>query len=485
MSFLEDTIVAPITPPGRGGVSIVRLSGPGTVEILSCLAERAQNAISNPRHLVYTTIFDYSPQQLGVESSQGGAPNALDQGLVVFFRAGASFTGEDAAELHLHGSPYLVDRLIESAVQLGGRIAEPGEFSKRAYLNGQLDLSQAEAVADLVNAETAAQARAAREQLSGKLSRAIERVGEPLRDLVAEVEAFIDFPEEEIELQSLARWREIISSVEGQLGEYLASFRGGRLEREGAEVAIVGLPNAGKSSLLNRLVGMERAIVSPLAGTTRDTIEERISLSGVCVRLWDTAGIVVSGRAENRTENRTVDSIEELGIERSWQRIAAADLVLFVFDGAVPIAEQQTLYFEVKARAAESLVLCNKSDQESERSLREAELTQLGIEALYLSALTGAGLAEFRTRLRVKILGDSVAEKRASVVITTRRHFDALLRANVALAAGKAGLAEEALPPELVAAHLREALTELDDIVGVTHTEDILGRIFSRFCIGK
>jgi len=468
LSSAGQTIAAPITPAGQGAVTLIRVSGPQAKEALIKISSKAEQAIKSPRTLVFSQILD------GSES--------LDWGLICFFAAPNSFTGEDCFEVNLHGSPYLQRRALEILAADGVRMARPGEFSERAFLNGRIDLSQAEAVADLVAAETKAQAQIARSQLEGKISVAISDLGEPLRNLLAEVEAHIDFPEEGIEAFTYQGWAGHVNAAIKTLERLIGSFAVGKLYRDGAQVALAGVPNAGKSSLLNCLAGEERAIVTPIPGTTRDSIDVRISLEGLFVSLWDTAGLV---EAEN--SNRVLDEVEKLGIERSWKQIENAELVLFVVDPTHEIAEQKAAFIKVAKAARKILLVVNKIDLMS--SAAEVDLARLNAEFSHpaaketfaISAKSKIGLDKLVSGLAAELVP---AQSSEGILISNQRHLEALNSAAEALREALPVLAEK-LPPEIFAIHLRQALSALDDIIGVTPNEDILGRIFSRFCIGK
>ena len=467
-----DTIAAPITPPGRGAIAVVRVSGPDTRAALSRILADASPLFAVPGRLVYSAVLDAAS-----ESDSAVPCPLLDHALAVFFAGPHSFTGEDCAEISLHGSPYLLRRLLEGLARAGVRSALPGEFSQRAFLNGKMDLSQAEAVADLIAAETEAQARAAREQLEGRLSRAVSDLAEPLRDLLAQIEAYIDFPEEDIEPLAIAEWRGVLERQAGIVAQYLDSFSAGRICREGANVVMVGVPNAGKSSLLNRIVGEERVIVSPVAGTTRDSIEEYVSFDGLFVRLWDTAGLVSEADAD-----RAVDPIERAGIQQSWKRIRHADLVVYVFDVSKPFEAEVRLFAELAGSGRPVLVAANKIDLPGAVS-PALPAAYSAFPVLPVSAASGAGIPALKHGI-AELLAGREAREQGRVLITNRRHRDALEKAEESLTESLNGLLRSD-PPELTALLIRSALGALEDIVGVTTTEDILGRIFSQFCIGK
>jgi len=419
-----------------------------------------------PRKLVFASIHEGPWEETAV----------LDEGLIVFFPGPQSYTGEDVAEFQLHGSSYLVQRLLECLLGAGARLARPGEFTERAFARGKIDLSQAEAVADLIGAETEIQARVAREQLEGKLSLALSELGEPLREMLAEIEAHIDFPDEDITPLPLEAWSTRLGEIQAVIKTYLASYRSGRLCREGALVVLAGLPNAGKSSLLNALLGEERAIVTELAGTTRDSIEERTSIEGLQVRFCDTAGLLEDAGL------RMPDQVEKLGIERSWKKLEQADLVLFVLDGTLSFETQREVLAEVRSRAGKVLIIVNKTELLSPLQ-QEGMLAKYGERnCVFVSALRRRGLEELKEKLLSELLGGDIIQ--GSIILTNQRHFEALKQAENALRDAIDELGARR-PPELIAIHLRAALGALEDIIGATPNEDILGLIFSKFCIGK
>lgn len=465
-----ETIAAPITPPGKGPVAIVRVSGPATKALIGKLTPRFREIIENPRLAVFAPLL-------------GPGESVLDQSLFTYFAAPRSYTGEDSVEIAIHGSPYILKTLLRYLDECGVRMARAGEFSERAFLNGKLDLSQVEAVADLISAETEVQAKIAREQLEGKLSEAVSSLGEPLRDLLAEIEAYIDFPEEDIEPLTHEAWARELRKVSGPVQTYCESFQRGKLCREGALVVLAGLPNAGKSSLLNRLLGEDRAIVTPIAGTTRDSIEELCSIEGYAVRLCDTAGLL------DESAKRAPDEVEAIGIERSWKKLRAADLVLYVVDSTHSVEAQFTKggVFEKIANEAKAVVIVfNKQDAALEtKGLPQQMLIGQDsekISVILASAKSGQGLTELRQEIVQRVFLSEVSS--GSLLIANERHHRALTEAREEIQKTLQAIAESQ-PPEIIAFHLRTALTTLNDIIGVTYTDDILGRIFSKFCIGK
>lgn len=458
-----DTIVAPITPPGSGPVAVLRISGPKTVEIGKRLLQSFTEIRSHLRELTLT------PFVIPKELRQPDEGERLDSAMAAYFRAPNSFTGEDVLEINLHGSSYIVARAMELITACGARPARPGEFSERAFHSGKIDLTEAEAICDLINAETRSQHRVAEQQLSGKVSETILKVGEPLRDLLAEVEANIDFPEEEIDPLTYSDWSEVVTKIRDELEILRSTFKSGRLMREGALVVLAGVPNAGKSSLLNRLLGEDRAIVTAIPGTTRDSIEEVCSLHGLRVRLCDTAGLDVAFLSGAET-GRKLDEVELLGVKRSWDLIERADAVLFIFDPTQDELSQNRLLSEVKSRSNKLSVVYNKADL----SPHPSELS--------VSATSGIGVDSLVSSIVAQLVDDNTMSQ--SVIISSERHFNGLSRSSVDLQEAL-GVLRENQPAEIVSFYIRAALNSLQEIVGVTENEEILGRIFSKFCIGK
>ncbi len=445
-----DTIAAVATPPGRGGVGIVRVSGP----LAPAIAESLLGRCPAPRYALFACFRD----------AGGGV---LDRGLALYFPAPASFTGEHVLELHGHGGPVVMDLLLGRVCALGARPAAPGEFSQRAFLNGKLDLVQAEAVADLVAAGTAEAARAAVRSLEGALSSRVADLGERLVALRTHVEGAIDFAEEDIEfLTESAVDRRLEDLLRGLAGLEEQAHRG-RLLQEGIQAAIVGRPNVGKSSLLNRLAGRETAIVSEVPGTTRDLLRESLDLDGVPLRLVDTAGL-----------RDSTDPVEREGVRRAWDALARADHVLLVVDDRdAPAAEDRALLDRIPAGPAVTVVR-NKIDLTGGAPGRVAA-TGAPVE-LRVSARTGAGIDALRTHLR----GGAGSVDGAGVFAARRRHLDALRRTRERLFEGRRQWRAHHAP-ELLAEDLRAAHRALGEITGAFTSDELLGRIFSTFCIGK
>ncbi|MDF1822590.1 MAG: tRNA uridine-5-carboxymethylaminomethyl(34) synthesis GTPase MnmE [Alcanivoracaceae bacterium] len=453
-----DTIVAVATAPGRGGIGVIRLSGKEALPIARRMARPGLSA--QPRVAHFTGFHDANGEE-------------IDQGLLLYFPGPASFTGEDVVELQGHGGPVILDQLVREAVQLGARPARPGEFSLRAFLNDRMDLTQAEAIADLIDAGTAEAARAAMHSLQGAFSREVNTLVESLIALRMYVEAAIDFPEEEIDFLSDGKVVADLSALISQLERVLQEARQGQLLRDGMTVVIAGRPNAGKSSLLNQLAGHDAAIVTDIAGTTRDVLRESIQLDGMPLNVVDTAGL-----------REAPDRVEQEGIRRAWREIRNADRLLVVADLAAVTdldADLRTLLPDSDAELTElsvpvTLVL-NKSDL-----VESAPQTDhLPWPCFPVSARSGDGLAALTDHLK-QVAG--YRDSDSSRFSARRRHLVALEEAASALANGQAQLAGHQAG-ELLAEDLRQAQKALEEITGAFSADDLLGRIFSSFCIGK
>jgi tRNA modification GTPase len=453
-----DSIVAPATAVVPSGVAIVRFSGVACKKLIPQLFQARACPFASPRTMVYGTVRSLA------------SSDVIDTGLGVYFPAPASYTGEDVFELQVHGSPVAVRRIIDEALALGFRMATPGEFTHRAFLNGKLDLLQVEAVSDVIHATSEQALRLANEQLAGKYSNAVHQLGEPLRDCLAEIEASLDFPEEDIAPDSQGAIRQRLLNVQKALQETKQAAQFGISVREGLRVLLYGLPNAGKSSLLNQLLGTDRAIVTEISGTTRDVIEESAEWNGYRFVLCDTAGIA-----------DTLDTVELLGIQKTKERLEWADVVLLVADATAPYQQVRELQKTLATTTAPVWVVANKSDQVT-------EWPQDWQSALKVSALTNAGISELQQRLMDFVCSLKAASSEASAIITNVRQRSCIVKAegSLQLAIEAIGtLPMECVPMECVSAELRMALASLQEIVGETSTEDILGRIFSKFCIGK
>jgi tRNA modification GTPase len=463
----SDTIVAPATAPGRGGIGVVRLSGPGVPAIAAGLLPRG---LPEPRRATLATFRD-------------GAGEALDTGLALYFPAPHSYTGEAVLELHGHGGPAVLAALVERAVELGARRAEPGEFTRRAYLNDKLDLAQAEAVADLIDAGSQAAARAALRSLQGAFSSEVHALVEGLIDLRVWVEAAIDFPEEEIDFLADPALAARVTALRARFDAVTRVARQGRVLRDGLTVVIAGRPNAGKSSLLNALAGHDAAIVTDLPGTTRDVVREHLELDGLPVTVLDTAGLRIAGEGP-------ADAVEAEGIRRTRAEIARADLVLFVVDAAAdPAAEALAAERATLPEGVPLTLVFNKVDlveggagaaEGGTPASAASAGTPSAAATLRVSARTGAGLADLRAHLQAAI---GYAPGDTGALSARARHLDALARARVHLDAACALLADKR--GELVAEELRGAQQALGEITGEFTSEDLLGRIFGSFCIGK
>jgi tRNA modification GTPase len=482
----SDTIAAVSTPPGRGGIGIVRLSGPKAASIAGQLVRLRQ-----PLEHARARLADVLDQQAGQDSANGSAPR-IDEALVTFFCAPHSYTAEDLVEIAAHGSPVVLELLLGRALELGARLAEPGEFTQRAFLAGRLDLTQAEAVRDLIEAQTLTQARQAASQMGGALSRRVGPVKRALVDLVALLEAGIDFAEDDVDVTPEAEIARRIGELTPPLAALAASFAHGRIVHDGLTMAIVGRPNAGKSSLFNRLVERDRAIVTATPGTTRDTVTERISLEGIPLELVDTAGLRGDGgESLGEGEPDSLEEAEQLGIRRSREALAEAALVLVVLDSTEPLNdEERRLLAALEGRSA--LVAANKSDLIGNRaraggrendpanSVRSAPNAG-GLPVLFTSALTGEGIPALRERILALATGGAAAEPG---MLTSLRHQQAIAAALAALSdAAQANVTS--IPHEMILLDLYRALSALDSLTGQTTSDEILNLIFSTFCIGK
>ena len=450
MDATRDTIAALATPPGRGGIGVIRVSGP----LAATLAREILGELPRPRRAVLRPFRD----------ADG---HALDTGLALYFAAPESFTGEDVLELHGHGGPVVMDMLLARTLQLGARVAEAGEFSRRAFLNDKLDLAQAEAIADLIDSGSVEAARAALRSMQGEFSVAVNSLTEAVTETRMHVEAAIDFPEEEIDFLADTALRNRIDGAIELCAQIAAKARQGALLREGMTVVIAGRPNAGKSSLLNRLAGYDAAIVTAIPGTTRDVLRERIAIDGMPLHIADTAGL-----------REEADVVEAEGIRRARQEMSRADRILYVIDGERRLDAQQ-IERELATLPADipATLVVNKIDLLGLISRYE----QSQPPRLYLSATTGEGIDLLREHLK-ECMGFQGAD--SGTISARRRHLDALARTDRHLQEARRQLFDRRAG-ELMAEELRQAQQALAEITGAFTSDDLLGRIFSSFCIGK
>ena len=451
MGKIHDTIVAIATPPGRGGIGIVRLSGPAAPGI----AHKVVGRELQPRHAHFCRFLD-------------GDGATIDEGIAIFFPAPGSYTGEDVIEFHAHGSRAVLDMLVQRAVELGARLARPGEFTERAFHNNRIDLIQAEAVADLIDSVSTQAARSAVRSLEGEFSRRINTLLDRVIDLRVQVEGSLDFPEEDAGIAYGHDAAEILDACRMELDDIFSSARQGMVLNEGAAIVITGRPNVGKSTLLNVLAGREAAIVNAAPGTTRDLIELDITLDGIPLHMVDTAGL-----------RPTNDPVEAEGIRRAKTAIDTADIVILITEYGQPLGAEEKLFLQEVAAGKEVIIVHNKIDlRQCEPKVEHGENS---IVEIYLSARTGAGLELLTAQLK-GVLG--MKNLREDVFIARQRHLEALERAGQSLrkaeniCAGKHGA-------ELLAEHLRNMQHALGEITGVYAADDLLGEIFSRFCLGK
>jgi tRNA modification GTPase len=449
-----DTIAAISTPPGRSAIGVIRLSGPESLNIL--------------RVLIGDEQFTPEPNRFVLKKIVRASGEALDYALAGYFQGPHSFTGEDMVEISCHGSPVILRQLLDLIQKLDARLAGPGEFTLRACKNGKMNLSQAEAIRDLINAQTDAAAAQAARQLRGELSTALQPAKESLIQIIVRLESALEFVEDDLPKTQIEETAKQLNKVLAIIQELASTYASGHLLREGLKVTIVGRPNVGKSSLFNRLLKLERAIVTEIAGTTRDSITESVSLRGVPVSLTDTAGI-----------RRAGDKIEEIGVERTHRAMADADLLVVVIDGSTELL-QEDLAVLSQATKARHLVAVNKCDLPRAADLDHQVLDQSNV--VHLSALTAEGLENLTTAILAPF--GTVDSEDAGFLVTDSRHYDLLRRTQRSLEDSLLELTARA-SEELVLVGLHNALKFLGEITGETTTEDILSEIFSTFCIGK
>ena len=455
---MNDTIAAIATAQVPSAIGILRLSGPDTCAILDgvfCPKNGKPMSAQDGRNMVYGTLLD-------------SAGRVIDNALCVLFRAPNSYTGEDCAEIHCHGSPIVLNEGLTSLFAKGARQAAGGEFTRRAFLNGRMDLIQAEAVVDLIDAETAEAARNAVGQLSGTLSRTVDEIYEALMAVVSRFYAVVDYPDEDIEDLQRAELLDTLRRSENKLQELLATFSRGKLLKSGVPTVILGKPNAGKSSLLNALLGYERAIVTDVAGTTRDTVEEKVRLDHVLLRLIDTAGI-----------RETADSVEKIGVERSRVAAGKASLALLVLDGSAPLDAEDESAIAVAEGVANLVVIVNKADLP--RRIDVGALADRFDNVISLSAKTGEGITTLTDHITSLYPAGSAAQ---GELLTNARQADAVSRAWNAVREARSAL-RIGMTPDVVLSDVENALSALGELNGKSLREDLVATIFSRFCVGK
>lgn len=455
--FSVDTIVAPATPPGEGGVGIIRLSGPNSEALLQrTFRGKKHPADMMSHHLYHGHLVDKDN-------------DPRDEVLVTIMRSPASYTGEDVVEIHCHGGTQVMRSLLDLFLENGARMAAPGEFTQRAFVNGKLDLAQAEAVVGLIGARSARAGRVALSQLDGHLSQKVYRFSESVKTALALLEAHIDFPDDEVGALDLPALMDPVHEVAAEMQALADTFDFGRVLREGISILILGRPNVGKSSLMNAILGEARAIVTEVPGTTRDTLEEQLVLAGFPVRLIDAAGV-----------RDTDDPVEQEGVRRAKDKAAAADLVLLVLDGSNPLNNEDLLAIDLCA-PENTIVVFNKADLAQHRGFAGLETF---IDKVSVSAKHGLGLSQLRDAIVRRMTEDEALDEAEGVVVNERRHKDALLQGLAAYGRLVDPVAQGA-PPECLAMELREMLSALGQITGETTPDEILDQVFSRFCIGK
>ena len=458
-----NTIAAISTPMGEGGIGIVRMSGKESFNILSKMFLTAKKEKINIEDIHgYTIKFGYIID---------GNNNIIDEVLVSFFTNPKSYTREDMCEINTHGGTIVVKRILEECLKNGADLAEPGEFTKRAFLNGRIDLSQAESVIDIIHAKSEKEAVASINQLEGQLSYKIKQIQKQILDKMADIEASIDYPEYDIEEVTNEKVMEILKKVKRDLEKLELSFENGKILKEGIKTAIIGKPNVGKSSLLNYILKEDRAIVSDIEGTTRDTIEEMITIRGIPLKIIDTAGI-----------RKTSDKIEEIGVNKALKIIEEADLVLAIFDNTRELDEEDIEILN-KIKEKKAIILINKTDIKKEYLQNNSEIIKTGKDIINISAQTGEGVEELYSKIENMFdLGEIDSEN--GIIITNMRHKNQIILAKKSI--------EEAIesvnnkyPIDMVAIPMKQCLEELGKITGENVSEDIINEIFSKFCLGK
>ncbi len=449
LSDWNDTIVALATAPGVGAIAVIRLSGEKSINIVNLLFT-GKDLLQQPSHTLHVGMLQHNG-------------STIDEVVVALYKAPTSYTGENIVEISCHGSPYIQQQIIQACVAKGARLAKPGEFTQRAFLNGKMDLAQAEAVADLIAADSRAQQQTALQQLRGGFSNDLSQLRDQLINFAALIELELDFSDEDVEFADRSQFGQLIATLKAQITKLMDSFQLGNVIKNGVSVAIIGKPNAGKSTLLNALLNEERAIVSDIAGTTRDSIEESLNINGVLFRLIDTAGI----------RQHTTDVIENIGMERSRQNAEKANTILHLVDVTDP---DQSGIDWLQPFAHKTIEVLNKTDQLQQQ-------TNLPASAISISAKKNTGIEALKNLMYERTIGSAIQTE--SSIVTNARHYDALSRMMESLLAIEKGL-DLHLTGDLLATDIRRALHYLGEITGQVEVDrDILGTIFGKFCIGK
>ena len=458
LSGWNDTIVALATPPGVGAIGVIRISGSRAIEIANTLFP-AKDLAKQASHTLHVGFL--KDDEI-----------VLDEVVVGLYRAPKSYTGEEVVEISCHGSPYVQQQVIDAIQKQGARLARPGEFTQRAFLNGKLDLTQAEAVADLIASNTEASKRTALNNIRGGFSQTLKRLRDRLVSFSALIELELDFSQEDVEFADRSQFLQLVEEAQEQTSALMKSFRLGNVIRNGVSVAIIGKPNAGKSTLLNALLNEDRAIVSEIAGTTRDTIEEVLNIDGILFRLIDTAGI----------REHSQDQIENFGIEKSLQKMKQADMVLYLFDvlETEPV-ELKRMAEDMESQGINYLLVGNKMDRGGEDVIRE-KFAAINHHIIFISAKENQQLHLLREHMMDQVLKDRIRSE--DVIVTNARHYHALKQVSEALRDVEEGLNNK-IPSDLVALDIRRSLQYLGEITGEITNEDQLDYIFSKFCIGK
>lgn len=460
--FQDDTISAVATAIGEGGIGIIRISGPDSISIADQLFVGTNGLTAGKaasHHVYYGTIADPDSGQ------------TVDEVLLLVMKAPRSYTRENVVEIHCHGGPVPLRKILELTLRFGARLAEPGEFTKRAFLNGRLDLAQAEAVIDIIRAKTDASLKLAVNHLSGQLSEVVRNIRDKALEMIAHLEAAIDFPEDDIEEVTSQQVDEQLVPLMSQLDHLLATAQTGRILREGLQTVIIGKPNVGKSSLLNALLREKRAIVTDIPGTTRDIIEEYVNIRGIPLKIVDTAGI-----------RETEDLVEQLGVQRAREFVDKADLILLLLDSSLPLAEEDKQVLELLA-GRQALVLINKTDLPQKLDMSEIMQYSKDYQVLRISVQDGTGINTLEEAIVERVYSGQVTQSEGAYV-TNVRHIAVLRQAYQHLAEARNTIAVN-MPPDCIVVDLRAAWERLGEITGDTAGEDLLDQIFSRFCIGK